>query len=167
MSDSLQPHELPHIRLLCPSLGPWACSNSCPLSRWCHPTITSSVAPLSSSPQSFPASGSFPTSWFFCPAISMGKKRHSHQWFLTSKCKWGLPKGNTVPVIQQISLPLMVIAEELGVSKKQPSATSATFYDEQGIKDVNNQETGFDPRQLRCIWKEWIQWAPRLASSHT
>ena len=56
-----------------------------------------------------------------------------------------------MPVIQQISLPLMVIAEELGVSKKQPSATSATFYDEQGIKDVNNQETGFDPRQLRCI----------------
>ena len=42
-------------------------------------------------------------------------------------------------------------SKELGVSKKQPSATSATFYDQQGIKDVNNQETGFDPRQLRCI----------------
>ena len=54
--------------------------------------------------------------------------------------------------------------KELGVSKKQSSATSATFYDQQGIKDVNNQETGFDPRQLRS---EWIQWAQRLASSHT
>ena len=46
-------------------LSPGACSNSCPLSRWCHPTISSSVAPFSSSPQSFPASGSFPMSWLF------------------------------------------------------------------------------------------------------
>ena len=60
MSNSLQPHGLPHARLPCPSPTPRACSNSCPLSRWCHPTIWSSVIPLSSCPQSFPASGSFP-----------------------------------------------------------------------------------------------------------
>ena len=47
------------------SLSPWVCSNSCPLSRWNHPTISSSVIPFSSCPQSFPASGSFPMSWLF------------------------------------------------------------------------------------------------------
>ena len=52
-------------RLPCPSLSPRVCSNSCPLSRWCHPTISSSAVPFSSSHQSFPASGSFPVSWFF------------------------------------------------------------------------------------------------------
>ena len=48
-----------NARLPCPSLSPWVCSNSCPLSQWCHPTISSSVTPFSSCPQSFPASGSF------------------------------------------------------------------------------------------------------------
>ena len=65
VSDSLQPHELQHARLPCPSLSPGICSNSCPLSQWCHPTILSSVVPFSSCPQSFPASGSFPMSWLF------------------------------------------------------------------------------------------------------
>ena len=65
VSDSLQPHGLQHGRLSCPSLSPGACSNSCPLSRWCHPTISSSVAPISSCPQSFPASGTFPMSQLF------------------------------------------------------------------------------------------------------
>ena len=65
MSDSLQPHELQHARLPCPSPTLGACSNSCPLSWWCHPTISSSVVPFSSCLQSFPASGSFPMSQFF------------------------------------------------------------------------------------------------------
>ena len=59
ISNSLQPHGLQHTRFHCPSPIPRACSNSCPLSRWCHPTISSSVAPFSSHLQSFPASGSF------------------------------------------------------------------------------------------------------------
>ena len=58
MSDSLQPHELQHVRLPCPSLSPGVCTNSCPLSQWYHPTISSSVVvPFSSCLQSFPASG--------------------------------------------------------------------------------------------------------------
>ena len=57
---SLQPHELQHTRLLCPSLSPRVCSNSCPLSQWCHPTISFSVTPFSSCLQSFPSS--FPVS---------------------------------------------------------------------------------------------------------
>ena len=65
MSDSLWPHGLQHSRPLCPSLTPKIWSNSCLLSRWCYPTISSSVAPFSSFPQSFPASGSFPLIWLF------------------------------------------------------------------------------------------------------
>ena len=65
VSDSLLPHGLQHARPLCPSPTPRVYSNSCPLSQWCHPTISSSVAPFSSCPQSFPASGSFPVSLLF------------------------------------------------------------------------------------------------------
>ena len=64
MSDSLQPHGLQHARLPCPSPTLRACSNSCPLSWWCHPTISSSVVHFSCL-QSFPASGSFQMSPFF------------------------------------------------------------------------------------------------------
>ena len=59
VSDSCGPHRLQHARLPCPSLSPRVCSNSRPLSWWCHPTISSSVT------QSSPASGSFPMSWLF------------------------------------------------------------------------------------------------------
>ena len=65
VSSSLQPHELQHARLPCPSLSPYICSNSCPLSQWCHPTISSSVIPFFSCPQSCPASGSFSMSQNF------------------------------------------------------------------------------------------------------
>ena len=65
MSNSLWPCGLQHARLPGPSLSPGACSNSCPLSLWCHPTISSSVILFSSCLQSSPASGSFPVSWLF------------------------------------------------------------------------------------------------------
>ena len=65
VSDSLWPHELQHTRPPCPSPTPRVYSNSCPLSRWCHPAISSSVVPFSSCPQSLPASGSFPVSQLF------------------------------------------------------------------------------------------------------
>ena len=65
LSESLRPHGLQNARLPCPSPTPRACSNSWPLSRWCHPTISSSAIPFSSCLQSFPASGSFPMSQFF------------------------------------------------------------------------------------------------------
>ena len=65
MLDSLQPHGLQHIRLPFPLLSPEACSNSCPLSQWCHPTISSSIAPFSSCLLSFSAPGSFLTSRLF------------------------------------------------------------------------------------------------------
>ena len=65
MSNSLRPHELQYARPPCPSPTPGVYPNSCPLSRWCHPTISSSVIPFSSCPQSLPASGSFPISQLF------------------------------------------------------------------------------------------------------
>ena len=65
MSDSLWPHGLQHARLPCPLPNPGVYSNSCPLSWWCHPAISSSVVPFSSHLQSFSASGSFQMSQFF------------------------------------------------------------------------------------------------------
>ena len=65
VSNSLRPLGLQHARLPCSSPAPGACSNSCSLSRWCHPAISSSVIPFSSCLQSFPASGSFQMSQLF------------------------------------------------------------------------------------------------------
>ena len=65
VSNSLRLHGLQHVRLPCPSSAPAAYSNSCPSSRWCHPTISSSVIPFSSCLQSFPASESFQMSQLF------------------------------------------------------------------------------------------------------
>ena len=65
VSDSLRSHEPQHTRPPCPLPTPRVHSNPCPLSWWCHPTISSSVIPFSSCPQSFPASGSFPMSQLF------------------------------------------------------------------------------------------------------
>jgi len=65
VSDSLRPHERQHTRPPCLSSTPRAYPNSCTLSQWCHPTLSSSVIPFSSCPQSFPASGSFQMSQLF------------------------------------------------------------------------------------------------------
>jgi len=96
MSDSLQPHGLWHTRLPCPSPSPRVCSNSCPLSWWCHPTISSSVVPFSSCLQIFPASESFPVSWLFtsgCWNIELQLHHQSFQWifrvdFLSERLIW-------------------------------------------------------------------------------
>ena len=102
MSNSMQPHGLQHARLPCPSPTPGACSNSCPSSRWCHPTISSSVVPFSSCLQSFPASGSFPMNQFFtsggqCIGVSASTSVlpvNIQDWFPVG---WtGLPKGLSI-----------------------------------------------------------------------
>ena len=73
MSDSLQPHELQHARPPCSSPTPGVYPNPCSLSRWYHPTISSSVVPFSSCPQSLPASGSFPMSQLFTSGGQRGE----------------------------------------------------------------------------------------------
>ena len=72
VSDSLWTHGLQHARPPCPSPTPRVYSNSCPLSQWCHTTISSSVIPFSSSLQSFPASGSFQSQFFTSGGQSIG-----------------------------------------------------------------------------------------------
>ena len=89
MSDSLWPHGMQHTKLPFPSPTPGACWNSCPLSQWCHPTISSSVIPISSCLQSFPASESFPTSQLFtsggqsigAPASTSVLPKNNQDWF--------------------------------------------------------------------------------------
>ena len=80
MPNSLLPRGLQHSRLPCPSLSLWACSNSCPLNQWCHPTIPSSVTPFSC-PQSLPASGSFPVSQLFTSVGQILELQLQHQSF--------------------------------------------------------------------------------------
>ena len=82
MSDSLRPHESQHARPPCPSPTPWVHSNSHPSSWWCHPTISSSVIPFSSCPQSLPASESYPMSQLFAwggQSIGVQLQHHSFQ----------------------------------------------------------------------------------------
>ena len=91
MSDSLWPHGLQHARLPCPSPSSGACSNSCPLSQWCHPTNSFSVIRFSSCLQSFPSSGSFLMSWLF---TSGGQSIYHH---------WVVKRRNTHPYFQRRS----------------------------------------------------------------
>ena len=95
MFNSLPPSGLQHTRLSCPSPTPGACSNSCPLSPWCHPTVPSSVVPFTCL-QSFPASGSFPMSQFFpsgCQSIGVLAStsvlpRNIQDWFPLGLTGW-------------------------------------------------------------------------------
>ena len=88
VSDSLHPHESQHTRPPCPSPTPGVHPNSCPLSRWCHQTISSSVIPFSSCLHCFRASGSFPLSQFFTsggqstgvPALASFHPKKSQAW---------------------------------------------------------------------------------------
>ena len=86
MSNSLRPLGLKHTRPPCPSLSPWVCSNLYALNQWCNPTISSSVTPFFSFPQSFLASESFPVSWLFASGFqSMGASVlpvNIQSWFL-------------------------------------------------------------------------------------
>ena len=85
MSDSLWPHGLQHTRLPCPSLSPGVCSNSCPLSQWCHPIVSSSVTPFFFCLHSFLASRSFPMSWRFASggqSIGSSALDQSFKWTL-------------------------------------------------------------------------------------
>ena len=96
MSNSLPPHGLQHAKIPCPSPTPRACSNSCSLSRWCHPTISSSIIPFSSCLQSFPGSGSFLMSQLFasgCQSIGVSASTsvfsiNIQVWFILGLTSW-------------------------------------------------------------------------------
>ena len=83
VSNFLRPHELQHTKPPCPSTTPGVYSNSCPLCRWCHPTISSSVVPFSSCPQSFPASGCLQwvsSSHQVAKVLEFQLQHQGHQW---------------------------------------------------------------------------------------
>ena len=100
VSNSLRPHEPQHTRPPCPSPTPRVHPNPRPLSRWCHPAISSSVVPFSSCPPSFPASGSFPMSQLFTScghqmvnlslATVFDKNRDLHSWVCVLLADWRL-----------------------------------------------------------------------------
>ena len=109
MYDSLQPHKSQHTRPPCPSPAPRVHSNSCPSSRWCHPTISSSVIPFSSCLQSFSASGSFPMSQLLASggqSIRVSALHQPFQWiFSTDFLKDGLVVSPCSPGDSQESSP--------------------------------------------------------------
>ena len=116
VSDSLRPHESQHTRPPCPSPTPGIHANPCLSSRWCHPTISSSVIPFSSRPQSFPASGSFPMSQLCASGgQSIGASTstsvfpvNTQDWLISFRMDWldllavhGLPRVYSKTTIQK------------------------------------------------------------------
>ena len=96
MSYSLRPHELQHARPPCPSPTPGVHSDSRPSSQWCHPAISSSVAPFSCCPQSLPASKSFPMSQLFSlGGQSTGASALKHLFFCAQSFLWSISHTST------------------------------------------------------------------------
>ena len=127
MSDSLQPHELQHTRLLCLPRSPRVCSNSCSLSGWCYPTISSSVTPFSNCLQSFPASGSFPMSLLFTSGSqSIGAWAWASTLVLPMNIQGWCPLGLT-DLISLQSKGLSRVFSNTIVQKHQFSSNSAFF----------------------------------------
>ena len=124
VSDSLRPHWLQHTRLPCTSLSPKVCSNSCSLSRWCHPTISSSVIPFPSCFQSFPASGSFPMSQ---PFASGGQSIGASASVLPMNTQGSFPLGLT-GLISLKSKGLSRVFSNTTVQKHQLFSTQPSAY---------------------------------------
>ena len=132
VSNSLQPHELQHTRLPCPSLSPGVCSHSCPLDWWCHPAISCSLTAFSSCLQSFPAAGSFPLSQLFASGgQSIGS--FSFSIFLPMNIQDWLPLGLT------------------GLISLQSKESSPT----QQLKRINSLDSIFFILQLSCPYDYW------------
>ena len=121
---SLPCDGLQHARLPCPSLSPRVCSNSCPWSRWCHPTISSSVAPFSFCLQSFPASWSFPMSWLFS---SGGRSIGTSASVLPVNVPGWFPSGLT-GLISLPSKDLLRVYSSITILKHQVSSFPHSFF---------------------------------------
>ena len=148
MPNSLQPHGLQHTRFLYPSLSPWDCSNSCPLSWLCHPTISSSVIPLSSCLQSFPASGSFPMSQLFA---SGGQSTGASASVLPMSIQGWFPLGLTGLISLQ-SRGLSRVFSSTTVQKHQFFSTQPSLWSNSHIH-MWLLENSFDCTDL-CWWSD-------------
>ena len=168
-SNSLQPHGLQRARLPCPSLSPGVCCNSRPLSRWCHPTISSSVIPFSSCLQSSPASRSFPMSRLFTSGgQSIGASASAsvlpvniQDWFplgltffisLLSKGLTRVFSSTTVQRHQFFSTSIIIEGTKLG---KYPTVSQGRM-NEADVQRQTDKKTGGNPtlhwkRKLRVV----------------
>ena len=154
VSNSLQPHGLQHTRLPCPSLTPRACSNSCPSNRWCHPTISSSVVPFSSRPQSFPASGSFPMSQFFASGgQSIGASVSAS--VLSMNIQGWFPSGLRSPCSPRDSQESSTTPQFKSISSKALSAKMGSIKDRNGmdLTEAEDIRRGGKNTQKNCTKK--------------
>ena len=123
VSNSLWPHEPQHARPPCPSPTPRAYPNPCPLSHWCHPTISSSVIPFSTYPQSFPVSRSFPMHWLF---TSGGQSIGASASVFPMNIQSWFPSG-LIHLISLLSKGLSRVLSSTTVQKHQFFSTSTFF----------------------------------------
>ena len=174
VSDSLQPYGLQHDRLPCPSPTPRACSNSCSSSRWCHPTISSSVVPFSSCLQSFPASGLFqwviicirwPKYWSFIFSISPSNEYSGLISFMIDLfdllAVQGTPKASVLWhsafFMDQLSHPHMTTGKTIALTRR-------TFVSKvmcQIFNMLSRLVIAFLPRSKHLLisWLQWF-WCP-------
>ena len=149
MSDFLWPQGLQHARLPCPLLSPRACSDSCPLSRWCHPTISSSIVPFFSWPQSFLASGSFPVSQFFASSgQNIGASASAS--VLPMNIQGWFPLGLTGLISLQSKGPSKSLAQHHN-SKASVLWCSALFMVQVSHLFRTNQSYGFSSSHIYCL----------------
>ena len=152
VSDSMPSHGLQHARLPCPSPSPRACSNSCPLSRWCHPTILTSVVSFSSRLRSFPASGSFLMSQLFVSVAKVLELQLQHQSFQWSQ-DW-FPLGLT-SLISSVST-FLKIAFSLMIKVRR----YLLLFSHEVTSD-SSWPLGLQHSRLPCPWP-----SPRVCSIH-
>ena len=177
VSDSLQLHGLQHAKPPCPSPTPRVYSNSCPLNRWCHPTISSFVIPFSSCPQSFPASGSFQMSQLFASGgQSIGVSASAsvlpmniQDWFPLGLTGWislqskGLSRVFSNPTVQKhqffsVQLSLQSNSTSIHDTGKTIALTRSTFVGKimSVLFMLSRLVITFLPRS-KCLLISWLQ----------
>ena len=179
MSDSLGPHEPQHARPPCPSPTPGIHPNPCPLSQWCHLTISSSVVPFSSCPQSFPASGSFQMSQFFASggqsigvSASAISPSNEYSGLISFQIDWldllavqGTLKSllqhhsSKAPILQCSSFFMVQLSHPYMTTRKTIALTRQTFVVEVMsllFIMLSSLVTAFLPRS-KCLLISWLQ----------
>ena len=174
MSDSLRPHGLQHARPPCPSPTPGVYSNSRPLSRWCHPTISSSVVPFSSRLQSFPESGSFQMSQFFLSggqstrvsASASVLSMNIQDWFPWgwtgwSPCSSGLLQHHRskASILQNSAFFILQLSQPYMTTGKTKALTTRTFVGKVMsllFNMLSRLVIAFLPRS-KCLLISWLQ----------
>ena len=155
MSDSLGPQGLQHARLLCPSLSPWVCSNSCPLSQWCHPTVSPSLAPFFCS-QCFPASGSLPIRWpkYWSFSISLSDENSGLSSFRTDS---SLAVQGTLKSLLQLS------DWTEASSKKSHASNHTLFFHDLEIKSLQKKSSR---REGQSFWAHPAESTVTISNKH-